>query len=117
MPASATSLTRAREHLHLLCLPQLHSHTLQHTLYAVTGTAQAVVLHVPAHRLQVSTRGPSTDTTQTARCTVSQAGPFLLNATKAMARHLLWVTVTAVLWMTKMTLEVTGAGPWGRATV
>lgn len=45
---SAASLTGAGEHFHFPRLPQLHSHTLQHLLYVVTGTGQAIVLHVPA---------------------------------------------------------------------
>lgn len=43
----AAHLTRARQHLHLLGLPQLHGHPLQHAGDVVTGLTQAVVLHVP----------------------------------------------------------------------
>lgn len=42
-------LTCACEHLHLLRLPQPHSHPLQHTGDVITGPVQAVVLHVPTH--------------------------------------------------------------------
>lgn len=42
-------LTCACEHLHLLRLPQPHSHPLQHTGDVVTGPVQAVVLNVPTH--------------------------------------------------------------------
>lgn len=44
----AASPTCAGEHFHFPRLPQLHSHTLQHPLYVVTGAGQAIVLHVPA---------------------------------------------------------------------
>lgn len=43
-------LTCPREHLHLLRLPQPHSHPLQHTGYVIAGSVQAVVLHIPTHR-------------------------------------------------------------------
>lgn len=45
---SVASPTCAGEHFHFPRLPQLHSHTLQHLLYVVTGAGQAIVLHVPA---------------------------------------------------------------------
>lgn len=65
-PGGPPRLTCAREHLHLVGLPQPHRHVLQHTGDVITGSVQAVMLHIPTET-RGQGREPGQDTPQSRR--------------------------------------------------